>query len=310
MWRWLLGFLAAFLGALWAYSAYHANQVAKTFPPAGEFVAVGDVRLHYVEDGSGPPVVLLHGAGANLHDWKISLFDEVALNHRVIAFDRPGHGYSGRPAEKGYDPRVQAKLIHEALDKLGVERPVLVGHSWSGAVVLAYALAYPDEVKGLLVLAGLSHPWEHSVSWYYRLAAAPVLGPVFRHTLMAPFGRMRMERAVKDVFAPNPPPADYVDRAAAPLVLRPRAFLNNARDMIHVEKALREMSPNYASLSMPVIIISGTEDKSVDPEDHGEKLNRAVPNSELVLINSVGHMPHHFHQVRITDAIAYLAGRE
>jgi len=310
MWRWLVGFLVALMGALWAYSAYHTSQIESNYPPTGQFVTVGDLRLHYIEAGSGSPVVLLHGAGANLNDWKMSLFAEAARNNRMIAFDRPGHGHSDRPAEQGQDPRVQAALIHDALTGMGVERPVLVGHSWSGAVVLAYALAYPDEVKGVLVLSGVSHDWEGSVRPSYRIAAAPVLGPVFRHTFMAAVGEWLLPSSVQSAFAPNPPPADYIEKAQVRLLLRPQAFLNNARDIIDLRAALREMSPDYGTISLPVIIVSGTEDKWVDPELHARKLNRAVPNSELVLINSVGHMPHHVRPLLIADAIRRLSREE
>ncbi|MFW6027265.1 MAG: alpha/beta fold hydrolase, partial [bacterium] len=304
MWRWMLGFLAALLGALWAYTAWHTDKIEKNLPPTGKFVTVDGVDLHYEEAGSGPSVVLLHGAGANLHDWKASLFDEAARDHRVIAFDRPGHGYSGRAAENGHDPRVQAALIHGALRELGVEKPVLVGHSWSGALVLAYALAFPEDARAIVVLAGVSHPSEGSVRSTYRIAAAPYIGPFFRHTLMAPLGELLLPPNVKAAFAPNPPTPDFTDKAALRLLLRPRAFLNNAEDTIHLSDALGEMSPDYGKLSVRAVIISGVADRWVDPEKHARKLHEAAPDSRLILIPDIGHMPHHIRPILVTDEIA------
>ncbi len=310
MWRWMLGFLAALLGAIGAYTAWHTDKIESTHPPTGKLVTAAGIRLHYEDAGSGPPVVLLHGAGANLNDWKASLFDEVGRRHHVIAFDRPGHGHSGRPPENGYDPRTQAALIHAALKELGVERPILVGHSWSGALVLAYALAWPEDVRGIVVLAGVSHDFDGPVRPTYRIAAAPVLGTVFRHTVMAPLGEFLLPPNLRSAFAPNPPTRDYLDKAAVRLLLRPQAFLNNAEDIIHLRAALREMTPHYGKISVPVIIISGTQDRWVNPDEHAKKLDRAVPNSQLVLIADVGHMPHHVRPILITDQIACLAREE
>ncbi|MFP3943079.1 MAG: alpha/beta fold hydrolase, partial [Alphaproteobacteria bacterium] len=306
MWRWLLGFVIVLLGTLWAFTEWRTGEIERTYPPTGEFVTVDGVRLHYEEAGTGQPLVLLHGAGANLHDWKASLFGDAAGEYRVIAFDRPGHGHSARPDEEGWDPRVQAALIHGALQKLGVEQPVLAGHSWSGALVLAYALAFPEDVEGIVVLSGVSHPFREGVRPSYRIAAMPVIGPVFRHTVMAPLGEALLPPSVKAAFAPNPPVEDYFDKAAVRLLFRPRAFLHNARDVIHLKAALTEMSRDYGKLSVPVLIISGMDDQWVDPENHACKLHRAAPDSRLVLIRNVGHMPHHIRPILIMDEIARL----
>lgn len=310
MLRWGVGFLIAAFAALFGYSANYQSRLETRYPPVGQFVTVEGVRLHYLEAGSGQPVVLLHGAGANLHDWIASLFDDLAAHHRVIAFDRPGHGYSGRIPENGYDPRVQARLIHAALNKMGLQRPILVGHSWSGALVLAYALEYGTDLKGVVVISGVSHPWEGDhVPGSYRIAALPVIGELFRGTLVPAMGELRLPGAVKSAFAPNPPTEDYAEKSSLRLLFRSRAFLFNARDVIHLKSAVTEMSGRYGAIRVPMIIFAGMDDSWVPTKNHAQALNRVVRDSELVTLNGVGHMPHHIRPLLIVDAIGRLARR-
>ena len=117
---------AATVGAL-AISALVNRHLAKSAendnPPAGQFLEVNGVRLHYVERGSGAPLVLLHGNGSMIQDFESSgLIDLAAKNYRVIVFDRPGFGHSDRPRKVVWTPAAQAELINSALQRLGVSR--------------------------------------------------------------------------------------------------------------------------------------------------------------------------------------------
>ncbi len=111
--------------------------------------------LAYVEAGVGDPVLLIHGAMTNLDDMLTGPFDDLAAEHRVIAVDRPGHGESTRRRLADASPWRQAEIIHDAAAELGVERPIVVGHSFGGAVALAYAMRFPRETAG-------SWPWRRS----------------------------------------------------------------------------------------------------------------------------------------------------
>src|SRR5471030_2204256 len=147
--------VAAVLGGLAAYTAIGVRGIERAHPPWGRFVEVAGGRLHLLELGSpdAPPVVLLHGASGNLQDMRLALGDRLASRYRVILVDRPGHGWSDRPdGPSGGSPARQAALIHQALERIGVTRAIVVGHSWSGALATAYALAYPANVTGLVLL--------------------------------------------------------------------------------------------------------------------------------------------------------------
>lgn len=121
----------------------------QAYPPVGEFVEIEGHQVHYVDQGSGPAVILIHGASGNLRDWTFSMTERLATSYRVLAFDRAGHGYSSRP-EDGYDPAVQGRLIAKAARRVGVEKALLVG------TVLAAHLRWPLRWMILIWLPGWS----------------------------------------------------------------------------------------------------------------------------------------------------------
>src|SRR3954471_7153434 len=179
----VLAAAAAALAASALYNAYRARRTEREHPPTGRFVEVGGVRLHYLEKGAGPPVVLLHGNVVTAEDWALSgVLDRVAARHRVVAFDRPGYGRSDRPRGSAWTAADQAGLLRRALARLGVERPVVVGHSWGTNVALALALAEPAAVRGLVLVSGYYEPTLRADALLVAPAAVPVLGDVLRHT--------------------------------------------------------------------------------------------------------------------------------
>src|SRR2546423_6608874 len=122
---------AGALGISALVNRHHAKKAENDNPPAGEFLHVNGVRLHYVERGSGAPLVLLHGNGSMIEDFESSgLITSAAKNHRVIVFDRPGFGHSDRPRNVVWTPAAQAELINSALQQSGVTHAIVLGHSW------------------------------------------------------------------------------------------------------------------------------------------------------------------------------------
>jgi hypothetical protein len=118
------------LQALFARGCLVAKRAEHNNPPRGKFLEVDGVRLHYMEQGDGEPLVLLHGNGSMIQDFASSgLLDKAAHKYRVIAFDRPGFGYSERPRLTVWTPGVQADLIRKALGQIGISQAVVLGHS-------------------------------------------------------------------------------------------------------------------------------------------------------------------------------------
>lgn len=286
------------------YTDLLARRAEGRYPPHGQFVTVEGLRLHCAAAGSGRPVVLVHGDGGSTYDWTLSIFGRIARGYRAVAFDRPGFGYSQRPPG-GASPLVQARLIRGAVRAMGLERPVLVGHSRGGQVVLAYALEYPDEVAGVVDLAGgvfFDEPWAPLRN---RLLLAPALGPLLANTVLVPFGRGVVDAALDRAFYPEgPTPPEYLDAYAA-MLLRPGPLRAYADDQANSAPAMRRLIPRYGELRVPLVILNGTEDRST-PIEHARRLYRTIPGSELVELPGAGHEIMFLHADRVMGAIASL----
>jgi pimeloyl-ACP methyl ester carboxylesterase len=232
----------------------------------------------------------------------------LAASHRVILIDRPGHGWSSRPADDSYaSPARQAGLVTEALKQLGVRRAILVGHSWGGAFATAYALAYPDRTAGLVLLSAVTHPWPADPGWYNTLVSLRGIGPLFLRTLVYPLGSFLIDSVSRSVFEPQAVPDDYLRRAAIRLVLRPKTFFANARDLALLERFIAAQVPSYVDLRSPTIIITGDRDTMVSPKINACALAATLPQAKLVFLKGVGHMPHHAAPEAVAAAIDELA---
>jgi pimeloyl-ACP methyl ester carboxylesterase len=277
-------------------------------PPTGAFVTVDGLRVHHLDRGSGTPVVLIHGASGNLRDFSFSLVDRLADEGlRPIAFDRPGLGYSERPADEGWEPAVQARILRRAAAKLGVERAVVVGHSWGAAAAMAWALDAPESVIGVLSLAGATYPWGGDAGLLYSLGASPLWSGATRRLATLLVDQENPEGVVARVFRPNAPPEGYARHIGVGLALRPASFRANAEDLDNLHAALERMAPRYRSLVPPVEALHGEADRTVWASVHSEPLARAAPRGRLTLLPGVGHMPHHAAEDAVVDAIRRLA---
>ncbi|QIE29623.1 alpha/beta fold hydrolase [Caballeronia sp. SBC2] len=293
---------AAVLTALWVQ--HRARKAERENPPVGRFVEVDGVRLHYIEKGQGAAVVLLHGNTVYLQDFIGSgLFDRLAENHRVIAFDRPGFGYSERPRNRVWTAQAQAVLLKKALAKIDVERPVLVGHSWGTLVALGMAVDAPSFVRGLVLVSGYYYPTARLDVALTAPAAVPLVGDVLRYTVSPLTGRLLLKRTVKAMFAPAPMPENFFDVMPREMMLRPIQIRAEAEDAAFMIPAAAHFRHHYSKFSMPVSIFAGAGDLVVDVEAHSARLHREISHSTLTVSPGAGHMVHYTLADEIVDAI-------
>jgi pimeloyl-ACP methyl ester carboxylesterase len=305
-----LGIVVVLLALAAVATLVGTRMIERAYPPAGRFVEVSGGRLHIVDldrrpqpADAAPPLLLLHGASGNLEDMRFALGERLSARYRVILLDRPGHGWSARSAEPdAASPAHQAAMLSEMLGRLGIDRAVVIAHSWAGTVATALALDHPDKVAGLVLLAPVSHPWPGGIAWYYHVAAAPLFGPLFAYTLALPVGELLLRATVAVVFAPQTAPADYVARTGVEL-LRPRNFLANARDVAGIRAFVTKQAPRYPAIQAPTIIIAGDRDTIVSSRIHAQALAAALPHAKLVLLEGVGHAVHHAAPDRVVTAI-------
>jgi len=250
-----------------------------------KFVIVDGTRLHFVVKGTGRPVVLVHGNPGSGQDWT-RLFGPLAAHHKIIAFDRPGHGLSQRPKHVDATVEVQARLLHEALKQLHVERPIVVGHSWGGALALVYAINYPKEVAGVVLVAPAVYQSQDFV--LTNLPAVPVIGDAANFILTPLFGKSVVRGDLKKAFSPDPVPKNYV-RSVLSEWTRPKKVKAYSIDDSLLNDCLKTFSPRYSEIRVPVSILTGDSDLIVSEKGNAERLHQALPKSHLIVLPKTGH---------------------
>ena len=278
-------------------------ELRRRWPPLGKIIEVDGLPVHYWEQGQGQPVVLIHGASGNLRDWTFSLAPRLAERYRVIAFDRPGFGYSARLPERGWDPAEQASHLARATAQLGAEQPIVVGHSWGGALAMGWAVRHGAETRGIVTLAGATMPWGGKLAFYYSLADSDITGGLFSRLVNAVVSEDRIAGFLTETFEPQQVPDGYADYIGGPLATRTTTFRYNARDITQLEEILKRQSQAYTGVQLPVEILHGTADTTVWPSIHAEGMHALLPSSRLTLMDGVGHMPHHADPGAVEAAI-------
>jgi pimeloyl-ACP methyl ester carboxylesterase len=302
--RVILATSAAAMASMAIYNGYRARKVEREHPPTGQFVSVDGVRLHYLERGVGSPVVLLHGNVVTAEDFELSgVLGLVATRHRVIAFDRPGFGYSDRPHGRAWNPATQAAVLRNAFAALGIERPIVLGHSWGTLVALALALNHPDTLSGLVLLSGYYRPTLRADVLLSAPGAIPGIGDVMRYTVSPLIGAALLPLIIKGMFAPRPVPERFATGFPRGLPVRPQQIRAESQDGATMVPAVEGMRHHYRELRIPVVIMAGTKDRVVDVGRHAIWLHGEIPDSILQLVPDVGHMIQYAVPEQVAEAI-------
>jgi pimeloyl-ACP methyl ester carboxylesterase len=281
--------LAAF--GLVIFTARTAQQVERQMPPRGHFIEIDGAHIHYVDEGSGPPLLMVHGLAGQMHNFTHSLLERLKHDYRVVILDRPGNGHSIRPPDTSAALGAQARMLVRFCEALGLERPLVVGHSLGGAIALALALDYPDRISGLALLAPVSVRPKHVPPPFDGLdISSSLLRHIVAWTLAAPMSIRNTAFALSTLFGPQPAAPDFATRGGAMLSLLPRNFVGASTDLAAAHVDLADMPARYKDLRLPVGILYGTGDRVLDRAAHGDALAAVLPNAELELIEGGGHM--------------------
>jgi pimeloyl-ACP methyl ester carboxylesterase len=252
--------------------------------------------------------VLLHGNGAMIADMEISgLVNEAAKRYRVIAFDRPGYGYSERSRDRAWGAKEQADLFRQAFAQLGFVRPLVFGHSWGTQVALSLALDHPDSVKGLVLASGYYFPTARADGILAAPAALPLLGDLLRHTISPLIARVTAPAMFRKMFAPQPVPPRFSAEFPTGLTLRPSQLRASSEETMAMAPTAAGLEGRYHELDVPVCIMAGGEDGIVDTGHQSIRLHGVIRQSELRVLPELGHMLHYFatdQVVRAIDAVA------
>lgn len=302
---------AAALGGLAVLNTLFARRAEKRNPPTGRFVTVRGVSVHYIERGvrssATPPVVLLHGNVLSAFDFEVSgVIDKLCKHHRVIAFDRPGFGYTDRPSDQTWTPEAQADLIAAAMHKLAVESAIIVGHSWGTLVALAMALETGAAVRGLVLMSGYYFPTKRLDSALVAVTATPVLGDVLRYTIVPPLELAMQPVNYKAMFSPDAVTERFAEDFPHGLTARPSQIRATARDGAMMVAAARRLQEYYYALTdLPIAIMAGDRDRIVDVEQ-AKRLAATITGSHLMLLKGHGHMFHHVAPGDVAHAVDWV----
>jgi pimeloyl-ACP methyl ester carboxylesterase len=299
------GFIA--VGGVMAAAAFVNWRLAKKAqrenPPQGRFVEIDGVRLHYVERGTGQPLVLLHGNGSMIQDFESAgLIDLAARNYRVIAFDRPGFGYSSRPRNVVWSPDAQADLFMQALVNLNVQHAIVLGHSWGTSVALALATRHPSIVQSLVLASGYYFPTARADVVAQSGPAIPGLGDIFAYTLSPILSRLMWPAMLRKLFGPRSVPQKFQGFPKA-MAVRPSQICASAVEAALMIPAVFHSSKSYNELTLPVIIVAGEDDRLIDINEQSARLHSEVKQSKMHRIAGTGHMVQQSATTDVMDAI-------
>lgn len=298
---------AALLGALAVVNHAAARRAERRHPPQGRFIEIDGVRLHYSDRGAGRPVVLVHGNAVTGDDFDTSgVAGRLLANHRVIVFDRPGYGHSQRPRGRMWTATEQAELLHAALRRLGIERPVVVGHSWGAIVALALAMRHPADTAGLVLLSGYYFWTLRPDVLLVAPGAIPVLGDILRHTVSPWLGRLAMPLVKRAMFSPLPVPARFRSEYSDAMALRPSQIRATSVDGALMIPGALVNQRSYDDLSMPVVIAAGAADRVVFARG-ARRLHARIPGSALEIVARAGHMVHYAVPGRVVEMVERVA---
>ncbi len=271
-----------------------AEMRAKYGGAPSQFVEIGDgLTVHLRDEGpqnddaDAPAIILLHGSTADLHTWQ-PWADVLSATHRVIRFDQIGHGLTGPDPNGDYSKASFVADIDEVADALGVESFVLGGSSMGGGHAVAYALAHPERVDGLVLVGSSGAPIARDgagPSLTYTLAQTPIINQLMAQITPRSMIENAITEMVTDKSSITPETIDrywellrYPGNREATL-----ARFGFGRSSFSAEQV--------ATLTMPTLVIFGADDPLI-PMASGKWYEEHIPNAQLVLYDDIGHLPH------------------
>ena len=301
------------LALVWAATLWRASlrerAAEAAFPPEGQFVTVEGLRVHAVVTGSGPDLVLIHGSSGNTRDFTFSFVDLVKDRYRVIVFDRPGLGYSDRLPRGSEGIFDQARVLSEAAVALGAPKPIVLGHSYGGAVALAWALDHPDRISALVTVSGPSHRWDGPLPWLYRVTSSWLGSVLVVPLITAWVPQGYVQDQIASIFPPQRMPKGYADYIGAPLTLRRESLRANADQRAVLKSEISAMQGRYDELTMPFELVHGDADDTVWFDVHVTPMQAQAPTVHVTRLPGIGHMAHQVAGPQVAAAVDRAAAR-
>ena len=302
---WRILFLLCFGSGLMASPLPRSNNSPLRGPcelARDHFTTVEGLRVHYLETGAGPSLVMIHGNAGAADDFGHGTIELLCGEYRIVAVDRAGHGQSDRPKGKPATLEYQADLLHQTLTKLGVTHPILVGHSWGASLALAYALKYQTEVSAMVLIAPAAYPDSGGDRLIRMAVTPPVIGDVSLLLGRLILGRHILKKELARAFYPEPVPEEYLKHATHSWLTR-RHLKSYLEDEWTLNRSLKNLSRSYSEIKVPVVIVTGDEDRVVIAKDNAYRLKSTLACADLIEVKYAGHEIPQTHPETIYAAI-------
>lgn len=267
----------------------------------------GEEDLAYSQAGEGRDVVLIHGALSTRIDMNLGLMERLVVRYRVTSFDRPGHGESSHNQVTG-TPGRQAETILHAASSLALRDPIIIGHSFGGAVALACAIGWPEKVKGIVALAPIVFAEPRLEQVLFAPRAAPVLGRIGNRLAAPMVDAWLLPLLWRAMFLPQAMPARFAESFPFALAGGRSQIAAAGEDAALMGPGLTLNMAGYRACRTPVRILGGARDIVVANRLHGKMLAQLTPSARFQELPGLGHMIQHFAQDEILQAIDELAG--
>jgi pimeloyl-ACP methyl ester carboxylesterase len=230
------------------------------------------------------------------------LIELASKNYRVIVFDRPGYGHSDRPRNVIWTPKAQADLFFAALERLGVQSALVLGHSWGASVAVSLALKHPQFVEALVLASGYYFPTPRADFVAMSTPAIPGVGDVLSYTISPLVSRMVWPLLLKVIFGPGVVPTKFAGFPKA-MAVRPSQIRASAEESALMIPNAIASSGEYENLKMPVIIIAGVNDRLIDTDQQSGRLHDEIRHSKMHRVPGTGHMVHQTATPSVMSAI-------
>ena len=284
--------MAVFLGIyLYSNLAYDKSvtELSKRWAPEpSKFLNVAGMNIHYRDEGpksDKAPIVLIHGTSASLHTWD-GWVEELKAQRRVIRFDLPAFGLTGPDPQNNYTIEHYAEVVIAVLDKLKVDNSVLAGNSLGGYIAWATAVFYPDRVSKLILVDASGYPYDpESVPLAFKLSQNPIASRLLKNVLP----KSLVKKSIKNVYGnPDLVTEELVNRYYELSLREGNRSALKARFEQTLPGALIE---KIHTINVPTLLIWGRKDRLI-PLKFGKQFEQEIVNSELIVFDDLGHVPH------------------
>jgi pimeloyl-ACP methyl ester carboxylesterase len=257
----------------------YANEFSK-------FIQIDGMQVHYRDEGKGTPIVLIHGTASSLHTWD-DWTKQLTKNYRVIRMDLPAFGLTGANVSGDYSIQYYTQFLHQFLSKMNVDKFYLAGNSLGGNIAWNYTADYPEKVKKLVLVDASGLPTNKEQPAIFKMAKTPIISSLFLYVTP----RFFIKKNMKEVYADDAKVTEELITRYHEMALRTgnrQAFIDRAKTDFNLEGKTNFEKLN--SIKTETLLIWGAEDNWI-PLDNGKRMQTALTNSKLVVIENSGHVP-------------------